>query len=75
MDPMEVEDVYPLLAPMEVEDVYPLLDPPEHDICSDKVIDWDGWADLVDAIKEEEFEMINSTPFTEPVWGKVVNKN
>jgi hypothetical protein len=63
------------MDPMDIDNEYSLSDPPEHDISPDKVFDWDGWADLVDAIKQEEFEMINSTPFTEPVWGKVVNKN
>ena len=33
----------------------------------------DDWVVIEPPI--EEFEIIKKTPFTEPVWGKVVNKN
>jgi hypothetical protein len=65
---------------MEDENDWVDVDPPEDDTPPSVVKDWDGWYDLVtdDNYLQELQEaavLVDPTPFTEPVWGKVVNKN
>ena len=64
---------------MEDENDWVEVDPPEDDTPISPVKDWDGWYDLTtddNYIQElDDAVLVEKTPFTEPVWGKVVNKD